>query len=173
MFVAVWPPPSVVVDLDTSVAGLKEGQPAASPLRWTKPEQWHVTLRFLGDADPDAAVGAFRSVEQPGAPVVAELGPTTDRFGKRVLHVPVNGLTALASATVAATAGVGEAPEDRGFAGHLTLARARSRAGADLSGLVGHPMSARWEVAELTLVASRPGPDGARYEILEAVRLRG
>lgn len=173
MFVAVWPPPPAVADIDTSVAAPKEKQPAGSSLRWTEPEQWHVTLRFLGEVDPNAAAIAFRSLEQTGARFVAELGPVTGRFGKRVLHVPVNGLEALASATVAATAGVGEAPDDRGFAGHITLARARSRTGADLSRVVGHPISGRWEVAELTLVASRPGRDGVCYDVVEAVRLLG
>ena len=42
LFIAVWPPPDVV----EQVAALP--RPPVAGLRWTEPEQWHVTLRFLG-----------------------------------------------------------------------------------------------------------------------------
>ncbi|MGH9152348.1 MAG: hypothetical protein ACRD03_08130, partial [Acidimicrobiales bacterium] len=98
---------------------------------------------------------------------IAVLGPATGRFGRRVLHLPVAGLDDLAAAVVAATAGVGEPPEDRPLAGHLTLARARDRRGADLAPLSGYAVGGRWAVPEVALVASRPGRGGARYEVVE------
>lgn len=167
LFVAVWPPADVVA----SLAALP--RPDVAGLRWTSPEQWHVTLRFLGEAGAEEAVAAFRAIEAPGE-VTAELGPVTGRFGRRVLHVPVGGLGQLAAATVAATAGVGEPPPDRPFAGHLTLARARDRRGVDLRPLSGVPVGGRWPVEELTLVASRlGGRSPARYEVVEILPLGG
>ncbi len=168
LFVAVWPPAPVVATLAGVVEGLRR-RDGSGQLRWTGPAQWHVTLRFLGLADVDAATAAFRAVAPVAVPVKARLGPATGRFGRQVLHVPVAGLEGLAAATVAATAGVGEAPEERAFAGHLTLARARPRGGADLSPFTGMAVSGRWEVAELSLVASVTGTAGARYEVLASL----
>ncbi|MGQ0519625.1 MAG: RNA 2',3'-cyclic phosphodiesterase [Actinomycetota bacterium] len=168
LFVAVWPPAPVVTALAGVVEALRR-RDGSGQLRWTEPAQWHVTLRFLGRADVDVATAAYRAVAPAAVPVEARLGPATGRFGRRVLHVPASGLEGLAAATVAATAGVGDAPQDHGFAGHLTLARARPRGGVDLAPLAGVAVSGRWEVAELTLVASVTGTAGARYEVLASL----
>mgnify|MGYP002063702689 CR=1 FL=1 len=52
----------------------------------------------------------------------ARLGPAVERFGDRVLAVPVRGLDELAAAVRRATDGIGEG-SDRRFRGHLTIAR--------------------------------------------------
>lgn len=167
LFVAVWPTPEIVATL------IDLERPDVGGLRWTRPEQWHVTLRFLGEADEVAAREAFKGISSPG-PTTAELGPATGRFGRRVLHVPVAGLEELASASVAATADVGASSGPRPFAGHLTLARARDRRGVDLRPLAGVPVVGRWAVTELTLVASRPtGRGPVRYEVVERLGLPG
>ena len=145
-------------------------------LRWTGPEQWHVTLRFLGEVDGEAvpvARAAFRGISVEES-VTAELGPATGRFGRRVLHAPVAGLETLAAATVVATAGVGKAPDTRPFAGHITLARARDRRGVDLRPLAGVPLAGRWTVGEARLVASELSGSGpARYEVVETLPVGG
>ncbi|MGI8684035.1 MAG: 2'-5' RNA ligase family protein [Acidimicrobiales bacterium] len=144
-------------------------------VRWTRPDGWHVTLRFLGDADVGEATEAFRSMaDAPGlGPVDAEMGPSTGRFGPRVLHVPVAGLEPLTAAAVVATGGVGRPPDARGFSGHLTLGRAKARAGTNLTPWSGLPLAARWPVDEVTLVASHPGRDGPRYEVVDRLSLVG
>jgi len=155
-----------------TLAGLP--RPEVHGLRWTAPEQWHVTLRFLGEvdtADVAAARAAFEGIRVAGR-VTAQLGPATARFGRRVLHVPVAGLEKLATATVAATGGVGRPPDHRPFTGHLTLARAGDRRGVDLRALAGVPLAGSWTVGEVTLVASRLGGAGPpRYEVVEALAL--
>lgn len=162
LFVAVWPSVEVVAAL----AALP--RPEVPGLRWTTPEQWHVTLRFLGEADLAEARAAFAAIEA-GPPPVVEVGPATGRFGRRILHVPASGLEGAAAATALATAAVGQAPGARPFAGHVTLARAGDRRGVDLRPLVGAPVAGRFAVDRLTLVASRPGRGEARYEIVEAL----
>lgn len=165
LFVAVWPPPEVVATL----AALP--RPDVAGLRWTSADQWHVTLRFLGEADPDDAVRALGGADRVGEASVG-LGPVTGRFGRRVLHVPARGLEAAAASVVAATAGLGQAAPDRPFSGHVTLARARGRRGVDLRPLSGVPVEAGWTATELTLVASHLGGSGpARYEVVEAFPL--
>ena len=168
LFVAVWPSQEVL----DRIAALP--RPEVRGLRWTTPDQWHVTLRFFGEADLDEAVAVFGriAVESTGD-TVAALGPATGRFGQRVLHVPVDGLGALARATVSATKGVGKPPDGRPFSGHLTLARSRTRA-VDLRPLAGQALAGRWPVGELTLVCSRLGAGegrAARYEVVDRLAL--
>jgi 2'-5' RNA ligase len=154
LFVAVWPPESVVAAL----AGLWSPRPDVAGLRWTSPEQWHVTLRFLGQVpDVDVVRSSFAGLAVPGG--VAALGPATDRFGPSILHVPVAGLDELA----AAVSSLPSPEADRPFRGHITLARGQR---TDFRPLVGVPVAASWPVGEVTLVASHLGRGPARYEVL-------
>ena len=159
LFVAVWPPEDVL----DAVEALR--RPEVPGLRWTARDQWHVTLRFLGRVESVAdAVGALETVR--AAPAAAVAGPAVGRFAQRVLHVPVAGLEDVAGAVVAATAAVGDPPEDRPFAGHLTLARVARGARVDLRALAGQPVTGRWAVTEVCLVESQLSPKGARYEVV-------
>ena len=113
LFVAVWPPEEVVARL---AALPRPDQPG---VRWTTRDQWHVTLRFLGEADPaDAAGRLARAVLEPAA---ARLGPRVGTLGAEIVAVPVAGLDDLAAAADA----VLDDPPDRRFRGHVTLARVR------------------------------------------------
>lgn len=182
LFVAVWPPASAVSALRSAVSALRATSATAGGvggrgdgLRWIAPDQWHVTLRFLGEADLDEATAAFRTLAGVGrgpAAVEVVLGPATASFGRRVLQVPVWGLAGVAEAVSVATASVGHPLDDRAFAGHVTLARARVRGGMDLSAWCGAPVAASWAVGELTLVASRPATGGPRYEVVDRLATR-
>jgi len=159
LFVAVWPPAEVL----ERVAALE--RPAVEGLRWTAPDQWHVTLRFLGETDVAPVVDALRAVAVE--PFGVRLGPAVGRFDHRVLHVPVSGVDDLARAVVSTTAGLGRPPDQRPFHGHLTLARVGKHARVDLRRLAGAPLEATWEVSSFCLVESRLSPAGARYTVLE------
>ena len=160
LFVAVWPPEEV---LDV-LAGL--ARPDIPGLRWTGRDQWHVTLRFLGRVDDVGPVVAALAAMEGAFPADAVLGPAVGRFGQRVLHVPVDGLEAVAAAVRRATEGLGR-PEDRRFDGHLTLARARRGRGVDLRPLTGSPLAAGWRAGTVCLVESRLSSAGSRYQVLE------
>lgn len=165
LFVAV-PLPEPVVDL---VAELP--RPVRTGLRWTTPAQWHVTLRFLGEAPPEAVIGAFADDEST-APTVAPLaclGPATAWFpGRRVLQVPVTGLESLAATVEQVTRPWGT-DDDHPFTGHLTLARTvgRRRGPPDLAGTA---LSAEFRVTEFGVYSSRPGPrrEGPVYDQLRS-----
>jgi RNA 2',3'-cyclic 3'-phosphodiesterase len=166
LFVAVWPPDEVL-DL---VGALP--RPEVPGLRWTTRDQWHVTLRFLGAVDDVAVVtDALAGLGSPAADAVA--GPAVGRFGRRVLHIPVGGLDAVAGEVVARTAGIGSPPEDRVFHGHLTLARARDRRGVDLRRLCGLPFAAAWHAGEVCVVRSDLRPTGALYTVEARIPLDG
>jgi 2'-5' RNA ligase len=164
LFVAAWPPAPAV----EAVAAVD--RPEVDGLRWTTPDQWHVTLRFLGGVDdPAPAVAEFHAQlagPEPVPPAVVRMGPALGRFGHRVLHVPVTGLERVAAA-------VADPADDRPFHGHLTLGRARDRRGVDLRPFVGLPCGpVEWVADEVTLVQSHLGRGGARYEVIERVTLR-
>jgi 2'-5' RNA ligase len=161
LFVAAWPPDDV---LDT-IAALD--RPPDPGVRYTTRDQWHVTLRFLGTCDLDAATAAFARID--GAAAVAQLGPAVARLGRSAVVVPVAGLDALAAAVMTATAGVGEPPDPRPFTGHLTIARLRHRPACRVAG---QPVRATFPVAELHLVRSELHPRGARYTTIAHCRLR-
>ena len=166
LFVAVWPPDDVL----SLIAALP--RPDVDGLRWTTRDQWHVTLRFFGSVELEEASAALAQVS--AAATTAVLGPETGRFGKRILHVPVDGLEGAAKAVVRATKKVGKPPEPRPFSGHLTLARARDRRrGVDLRELVGTPIAAEWPVTEVCLVESHLSSKGAGYEVVETISLSG
>jgi len=160
LFVAVWPPPEVV----SLLAALD--RPPLDGVRWTTPDQWHVTLRFFGEVDdPEPVTALLGSLP----PAVAALGPVAERPSPALLWLPVAGLDALAAAVTGATAGVGR-PVEGPFRGHLTLARARRSAPREvLRGLAPLACPASWPVGEVTVVASTLGGTGSGYEVVGRV----
>lgn len=158
-FVAVWPPPRIA----DALAALP--RPQLDGVRWVPRDNLHVTLRFLGDVDPAAVAARLGDVALPQA--AAQVGPTVAMLGRRVLMVPVAGLDALAAATVAATADLGQPPPQRPFVGHVTLARCRDdRTGREVCGA---PVELAFPVPEVAVVASETHPEGARYGIVARV----
>jgi RNA 2',3'-cyclic 3'-phosphodiesterase len=178
LFVAVWPT-DLVRD---RIAGTIETQ-STDQLRWVKPENWHVTLAFLGsvpDDELDALVAGLRSIQSQALRCAAALGTHTSTMGRSVLCLPTTGLDELAGAVRESTEPFSRAPDrDRPFAGHLTLARARrGRAVPDLavgqpvSGPdIGAPVSMTWPVSEVRLVASEEGRQGTEYSPQAVVAL--
>lgn len=103
---------------------------------WVRPEQHHLTLRFLGDA-PDQRLDALRArladLSRRHAPIAASLGGL-GAFGGRgrrrlalwAAFLPGDGaLDALQRDIETAAAEAGFPPETRPFHPHLTLGRVR------------------------------------------------
>lgn len=182
LFVAVHPPYAVVSALDTAVTPLRAESPS---LRWTAPEQWHLTLAFLGDVDARRLDGLrTRLARAAGRTPALELsfrgaGAFSARRRARVLWVGVAGdvdpLRLLAARAGAAARRTGIAVEDRAYRPHLTLARAR-RDPVDVSALVAdleEYAGPAWRADDLRLMHSVVGPGGASHELVEAWPLAG
>lgn len=177
LFVALIPPPEAVAELAAAVRELPE-----AGLRRVRPEQWHLTLAFLGEVD-ERVLGELEErlgrAARRHPPLTVSLGGA-GRFGGRVLWAGVHGdragLRRLADSVRAAARRCGIPTEERPYRPHLTLARG---AGADLAPLVEHLPGVGgclWRVEELHLVHSDlgAGPGGsARHEPVASWPLTG
>jgi 2'-5' RNA ligase len=163
LFVAVWPPPSLINVLRHLVRPQREG------LRWTTEHQWHVTLRFLGRIDAVQESELRDILAETAArslPADAHAGPAPRQIARTIWALPVDGLGPLAESITEATRRLGEPPAHRRFQGHITLARARRPTA--LAGLREAAVEEAWTVTEVTLVSSHLRPEGARYEVADS-----
>ncbi|MBI4365020.1 MAG: RNA 2',3'-cyclic phosphodiesterase [Candidatus Latescibacteria bacterium] len=157
---------------------------ATSGISWVKPENLHVTLRFLGDLGESGAARAGASVrrgaeESPAIPgKLGGLGafPTMNR--PRVLWAALAEgapeAVALAKAVNGCLQRDGFGPPDKPFRAHITLGRIREAArGLDaLRAYVPPPAPAGAWLDRVALMKSDLHPAGARYTALVEVRLR-
>jgi 2'-5' RNA ligase len=157
LFLAVWPPDDVAAELTALHRKDQRG------VRFVRPENWHITMRFFGNAHPDEVNDALSGVTF--APARARLGPAVDVLAERALVVPVDGLDELARQVIERTAHIGEPAPRKRFFGHVTLARVKSR--VPMPRVLGAPISAEFDVDEIALVQSRLEPQAARYETIE------
>ena len=154
LFVAVWPPREVLAALR------RIPRPDEPGVRWVAPERWHMTLKFLGDADRGEVEAGLGAVELPAAR--AAVGPAVGRLGPSVVVLPVQGLDRLAGAVHEATEGIGSFADPRPFAGHLTLARLRGASCATEQ----TPFETSFDVREIALMSSINTSRCAHYETL-------
>ena len=157
LFIAVWPTEEVVTKLAALPRKEQEG------IRFVPDENWHVTLRFIGEAHPDEVIDALDDAVL--ATARARLGPAVELLAGRALVVPVLGLEALAGAVTELTGHIGQAPGRR-FVGHLTIARVKPHASTPAS--LGIPVTGAFDVNDVALVQSRLGPEGPRYETIRS-----
>lgn len=186
-FVAIEPGAAARAALEALLDRLAAAAPRRA-VRWVRPGQCHLTLRFLGNVPPDrlpeleqrltgAATGsaAFSlALAGPGA------FPTP--AAPRVLWVGLRGdlevLAALARRVDAAAADLGDHREEREFHPHLTLGRVAdrdvrvARALSELLARTPPPPPADWPVREFKLFRSELRPEGAVYSVLARFALR-
>ncbi len=164
MFLAVTPPPAVV-DLISDLP--------TEPLRgvrYTKRKQWHISLRFLGDVERQAALDALAGFSAPA--VTVNLGDQVELLGTRVVIVPVQGLDSVANSIDASFEHLGE-PRDHTYQAHLTLARLKGRPLRDpsLVSVLGAPISAAFSVDEVGLWKSEITDEGATHTLVATQEL--
>ncbi|MPZ64314.1 MAG: RNA 2',3'-cyclic phosphodiesterase [Pseudonocardiaceae bacterium] len=174
LFVALTPPADVVEELQARVAALRDLE---QDLRWSRPEQWHLTLAFLGEVSDETCgelAGQLGTAAGRHPPLTLSFGGG-GRFGHRVLWTRVHGerdrLRRLANAVRAAARRSGLATEQRPYLPHLTLARAAGS--ADLRPLVDAlaPYEGRsWTADELHLMHSRLGAGPGGTALHEPIR---
>ena len=155
--------------------------PGSDGVRWVRREALHVTLRFLGNIDPEQAAPLARAVGAEVAehePFALTLGavrpfPTPRRPRVVVLEVgPEAELAGLAAAVERGTRAFGFEPEERRFHAHLTLGRIKQGRGPAPAGLRA-PEGSASPVRDVVLFRSELERSGARYTPLERMALGG
>lgn len=152
--------------------GFMPGRPVAV-------ENWHITLRFLGDATAVQGEAVLAHLDQH-----LQAQPFRIRFGAlggfprasraAILWAGVvagaDELTALAGECEVAADAAGFGPEDRPFHPHLTLARIRPP--ENVRHLVdGQSLGVRMRVGEVTLLRSIMGRGPVRDQVVDTVAL--
>ncbi len=167
MFAAVVPPADVLEGLEEFLDPRRE----AAPFRWTLPEQWHLTLAFMGKVPDRALDDLVERMTRAGrrrTPFTLRLsggGTFPGPARAKVLYAGVRGepaaveeLHRLSTGARAAANRAGADAEGGPFRPHLTLARMRRPVEATrwLRVLEGFE-SREFEVADFVLVESHLG----------------
>lgn len=167
-----------------AVAERLAAEPNGEAVRWSRPEAYHVTLRFLGPTPRDRVAGvaaAVREAVRGVAPFALRLGPlhafpTPRRPRVVVLDLePAEPIVALAAKVERAVVAAGFAPEARAFHPHVTLGRVKERNGRAprLHESLGPTDPAPFDVAEVVFFQSVLAPHGSHYTPLERFSLGG
>ncbi|SDB17287.1 2'-5' RNA ligase [Desulfonatronum thiosulfatophilum] len=154
-----------------------------SRISWTRPDNWHLTLKFLGEVSSEkleSLVGLFQTPLGESFTLQGQGGGFfPDRRRPRVLWVGVGqGMKAvqdLAAEIDRRCATLGFAPESRPFQPHLTVARIRQALDDPWANLLSELRRASWpeiRMERIVLWQSRLTPAGPCYQRLAEFELR-
>ncbi|AXK82604.1 RNA 2',3'-cyclic phosphodiesterase [Pseudolabrys taiwanensis] len=173
LFTGIEIPPDVAMSLSM----LRGGLPGA---RWIDAENYHVTLRFIGDVDDGVA---------------REVAATLDQVKRRAFDLHFDGLDAFGGrkprAVVASVASsqalielqaeqerlmqrIGLEPEGRKYTPHVTVARLRASSSQDVAAYLsthGLFRTPSFHVSRFVLYSSRASMGGGPYVIEESYPL--
>lgn len=176
-FLALYPDP---LSLEAMSAWVDTARSWTLGVKWERPSQIHVTMKFLGDVNPDLLDTLAERLRQrlPGVPT---LRMPVDRVGMFPSSrrpsivwlgpsIPVPGLEDLARLIETEATASGAVPEHKPFRAHFTVGRVKdpSRAGNlenDLGSCRLSPVQA--EFGELRLMKSVLQPTGAIHTVLD------
>lgn len=162
LFFAVWPPAAAA----HSLAGWSEAAACATGGRRTAEGNIHLTLAFLGQADPGKAIAAARRVRAPAHRLPIEQARYISRMVWVAARETPPALAALHEKLAMELYREEFILERRPFAAHVTLIRDARRAPLP-------PLPpVEWPVGEFLLVRSSVSSRGATYEPLERFTLQ-
>lgn len=155
----------------------------APGFRWVADDQYHITLRFLGDvtetqasmageAVADATNGWTDSIYLSAKGLGAFPNPTRARVVWAGLEGDVSHLKRLQERVEARLIDAGFPAEDRPFRPHITMARLRSPAPVAplLHTYTGHTFGS-WSVNQVQVIESVLQPQGPQYRVRREISL--
>ncbi|MDX1578871.1 MAG: RNA 2',3'-cyclic phosphodiesterase [Gemmatimonadota bacterium] len=178
LFVAIRFPEEVRERIAEATTALRE----LPGVRWGRPAQYHLTLRFLGDTGTEripVITDQIREAARPLDPFDLTLEgagafPSVERA--RVIWAGIRAtdeLSELHQRIERALEGAGFQPEPREFRPHVTLGRVRRLPPRELSDAIeGVELEATSPVSKVSLMESRLGADRARHIELATAPLR-
>jgi 2'-5' RNA ligase len=167
----------IPADIAFQLSLLRGGLPGA---RWIDPENYHITLRFIGDIDHRTADEIGRSLVRVDRPGFHLSLSGLDAFGGRKPHsivACVSGspeLRELQAEHERIIQRIGLEPERRKFRPHVTLARLRTATESDAAtylALRGDFRTLPFAVGRFVLLSSRDSRGGGPYIMEEAYPL--
>jgi 2'-5' RNA ligase len=182
-FIAFELPAAVISLLDRVQQELKA---LGLKARWVRPQNIHLTLKFLGNIDP----AAIEDIGQAMAEAAGQCAPFTLTVGgiglfpgirrPRVIWVGLGGATGalleLHRNLAHRLAAVGFAQEKRSFKAHLTLGRIRQAANPDILDRAIQAYSdlgnLKFSADRIILFKSELKPSGAEYSHLKQATLK-
>jgi 2'-5' RNA ligase len=176
-FVAIFPP----LEVRREALAWARRWPIDDRVRWTRPENVHLTLKFLGDVQSETLDNIRATLEEvcaqhaPFDAALAELGAFPSARRATTLWIGAGEgsarLRSLAADVDNALAPLGFEREKRPYIPHLTLGRARGRplhldlpSGAEVTG---------FRVRRVELTESRLTAEGATYRTVGGFALGG
>ncbi|WP_340159225.1 RNA 2',3'-cyclic phosphodiesterase [uncultured Hoeflea sp.] len=160
-----------------SLSLLRGGLPGA---RWMRGENYHITLRFIGDVDchtADELIAAFDRIDRPSFSLtLSGMGS----FGSKKPHsiwagvAPSPELMALQAEIERICQRHGLPPDPRRFSPHVTLARLRNARVADVVKYLGGRgdfCTLPFDVGRFVVMSSRDSVGGGPYLVEEAYSL--
>jgi len=186
LFVAI-PMPETVRNEITGVQQELQQLVSRDAVRWAKPEQFHLTLRFLGDVPAEQAPALQEVVNAVCAGVTAlrlsaqGIGFFPNAGAPRIIWAGVNDgegrLADLQKKIEAVVRLFAEKPAAEKFAGHVTLGRIKFLKRPEIEKLAAHAQAVKdrlfgeWTANDVELMRSDLLPDGAQHTLLAAFRL--
>ena len=186
LFVALEVPEEVKEKMEAAQADLRQALPDRN-VRWARREQFHLTLRFLGDVEVARVEALAEAIRGACAGFGAlhlraqGIGCFPERGYPRVVWVGVRDeaeqLPRLQQLVESATESFTSEAKEARFTGHLTLGRIkgikRSEAealGKAAAGMANRPFG-RWTAHQIELMRSELSPQGAQHTSLAGIAL--
>ena len=161
-------------DAALSLSLLRGGLPGA---RWIDVENYHMTLRFIGDVEGHVADEIANALDRVRRPAFSLTLSGVDAFGTKKPHSIYAGtrasadLNALQSEIDRICRRLGVGADPRKFTPHVTLARLRNSSPADVAKYLsarGNFAAMPFRVARFVLMSARESVGGGPYVIEEA-----
>ncbi len=175
-------------DLRDRIARIQERlRESRADVAWVRPENLHLTLKFLGQVEEAAfgavagAIGLVAAAHAPFRLTFSGLGAFPQPRTARVVWVGVGegagGLAELHAELEAGLEPLGFQREARPFTSHLTLGRVRGpgrreQLAAAVTSMVPEPLG-EMRLDRIDLMRSELRPEGARYSVLRTFPLEG
>jgi RNA 2',3'-cyclic 3'-phosphodiesterase len=186
LFVALTLPEAVKDAIERAQAEFRAVLPEEG-VRWTKRGQFHLTLKFLGELEPERLEPLKAALLRAGAGFAAlelraeHLGFFPHARAPRVIWAGVQDargeLERLQAAVEAGTRGFTRETPEGNFTGHVTLGRVKNLPRAHLETLSRLAASridsffGAWTAAEIELIQSELSPAGSRHTTLATMPL--
>lgn len=182
IFFAIDIAPDLKTALGEFITTLKN-QSRSQAIRWSCPENLHITLQFLAQVASDdvpVILEAVKEVVKKEAQKtrfkLGRLEVFPSRFRPRVIVIDIEAQAGLAELSAKIGKGIQAANyeiEEKPFRAHLTLGRIKQPQGVRLQFLdeVECPIKEEVIVEEVTLFRSEPRSEGSSYTVIERISL--